>query len=343
MYASASNAEKSLRTILKMALILHENVKKSDFNQAEGLCERYKSLLAELTSVDPNAKRFLPDLQLRGSGAVWVDLENRLKEAELASAQMVGYLEEKLSATPGITYDRYKISIGRIANFFGMRMGKFRDKRMFESLGIRNVLGKNKTERIASVLRDTFEKDKMIFEQVVNTLINYHDLSGTDVDELNRLLLPIGYAVKDGKIVPTVPREIVEEEAKPFAAYLEIERILRSAVGEVRIADAYVDQSLFPSYFHDMPPEVTLKILTKKMFDKFRAVAKKFKQQKSNFEVRKSNKIHDRYLIIDRHAWMIGQSIKDAGKKHLGIVKIIDVDKVLAMFEKLWRDATVVL
>lgn len=338
-----SNTEKRFRTLLKMAKILCENIGKSNYNQAEIMCKRYQSMLTELTSIDPDAKRFLPDLQIKGSGAIWVNLENRLREAKLASSQMVGYLEEKLSSKPSIMYDRSKVSIGGIANFFGMRMGKYRDERLFESLGIMNVPGKNKPERISNVLRETFEEDRKIFEQVLNTLIKYHDLSKMNVEELNRLLLPIGYAVKDGKIVPTVPREIVEEEAKPFAAYLEIEKILRSAVGEVRIIDAYVDQSLFPLYFHDMPPEVTLKILTKKMFDTFRAVAKKFKQQKSNFEVRKSNKIHDRYLIIDRRAWMIGQSIKDAGKKPLGIVEIVDVDTVLAMFEKLWGDATVVL
>ena len=342
MCPSGLSAERKLRTLLRMARILYENIEKSDFNQAEIMCERYQDLLTELTAIDLDSKRFLPDLKLKGIGAITIDLQNRLREARLASEQMIGYLEEKLSP-PSVMYERNKITLGGIANFFGMKRGIYRDERLFETLGIRNVPGNNKSERISNVLRETFEKDKMIFEQVMNNLIKYHELSETDVGELNRLLLLIGYAVKDRKIVLTIPREIVEEEAKPFSAYLEIEKILMSATKEVKIIDAYVDQSLFHLYFHDLPSEVALKILTKQMFDKFREVARKFKRERNNFEVRKSNKIHDRYLIIDRRAWMIGQSIKDAGIKPLAIVEIEDVDTVLAMFEKLWREATIVL
>lgn len=243
----------------------------------------------------------------------------------------------------GIRYEKHKVSIGAISNFFGMRMGQYRDERLFESLGITNVPGKNKSERISNVLRETFEKERRVFEQVVNTLIKYHDLSETNFEELNRLLLPIGYIVKDQRIVPTIPKEIIEAKAKPFSAYLEIEKILQSATKDVKIIDAYVDQSLFPLYFHDLPAKVNLKILTKKMFDRFEAVAKKFKQQKHNFEVRKSTKIHDRHLIIDSRAWMIGQSIKDAGGKPLTIIEIEDADKVLVMFRQLWKEATPII
>ena len=79
------------------------------------------------------------------------------------------------------------------------------------------------------------------------------------------------------------------------------------------------------------------------MFDKFRIVARKFARQRSNFEVRKTIEIHDRYLIIDQRAWMIGQSIKDAGTKPLSIVEIEDIDAVLKMFNRLWNKATRVI
>lgn len=326
-----------------MAQILLENIEKSEFDQADIMCGRYQDLLAELISIDPDAKRFLPDLQIKGSGAIIINLENRLREAKLASAQMIGYLQEKLATSSSIKYDKERVSIGAIANFFGMKMGKYRDERMFESLGIKNVPGNNKPERISNVLQDTFHKDRKIFEQVMSSLVKYHDLSEDNFQELNRLLLPLGYTTKEGRIVPATPGEIIEEEAKPFTAYKEIEKIIMLATKEIKIMDAYVDQSLFPLYFHDLPPKVSLKILTKKMFDKFEEVAKKFKQQKSNFEVRKSNKFHDRYLIIDRRAWMIGQSIKDAGSKPFAIVEIEDVDAVLTMFDRLWNVSTKVL
>lgn len=79
------------------------------------------------------------------------------------------------------------------------------------------------------------------------------------------------------------------------------------------------------------------------MFDKFRIVARKFARQRSNFEVRKTTEIHDRFLIIDQRAWMIGQSIKDAGTKPPSIVEIEDIDAVLKMFNRLWNKATRVI
>lgn len=344
MRSSVSDMETHLRTLLKMAQVLKENVENCDFNQGNIMCDRYNDLLTKLVSIDPDAASFLPNLQLKGSGIMVVNLENRLREARLASGLMVAYLKEKLSLTTGIKYAKNHVSIGEIANFFGMRMGKYRVDRLFNSLGITNVPGKNKAERISYTLRETYANDKYIFERIMNSLIEYHHLSEKDFEELNHILLRIGYTIKGGKVTPTLPREIVEAEAKPFEAYLHVEEILLSATQEVKMIDPYVDQRLFPLYFHDIPSKVALKILTTKMFDKFKIVARKFKQQKNNFEVRKSTKLHDRYLIVDRRAWIIGQSIKDAGTKPLlSIIEIEDVDTVLKMFRKLWTEATKVI
>jgi len=142
---------------------------------------------------------------------------------------------------------------------------------------------------------------------------------------------------------PPFEKEIIETEPKPFSAYQQIEKILLLATKDVKIIDPYVDKSLFPLYFYELPSNVNLKLLIDKMFDKFKIVAQKFKEQRNNFEVRKCSEIHDRYLIIDKRAWIIGQSIKDAGKKPLSIVEIENVGAVLRMFDKLWnRSAKVV-
>ena len=137
--------------------------------------------------------------------------------------------------------------------------------------------------------------------------------------------------------------EIIYDEAKPFDVYKVLDGIFCSAKQEVEIIDAYVDSSLFPLYFHELPCTITLKLLTMKMGEKFELVAKKYKQQHVNFEVRKSDEVHDRYLIVDNRAWIIGQSIKDAGKKPLYIVQLEDAKKVKAMFTKLWLASTKVI
>jgi len=153
----------------------------------------------------------------------------------------------------------------------------------------------------------------------------------------------VAYLTEKISSITSTCRETIEAEAKPFDAYLQIEKILQSATTEVKIIDPFVDKSLFPLYFHDLPPNVVLKILTKKMVDKFELAARKFKKQKSQFEVKKITGIHDRYLIVDQRAWMIGRSIKDAGEKPFSIIEIRDVNAVLKMFTKLWNNATKVI
>jgi hypothetical protein len=91
--------KRNLGTLLGMAKVLLDNAEKSDFNQANLLCDRYQSLLKELTSIDPAANRFLPDLTIKGYGAISVDLENRLREVRMASEQMIIYLRQRLTSS----------------------------------------------------------------------------------------------------------------------------------------------------------------------------------------------------------------------------------------------------
>jgi len=98
-----------------------------------------------------------------------------------------------------------------------------------------------------------------------------------------------------------------------------------------------VDHSLFSLYLDEEPESVEIKILTKNMKGKFEAVARKFKVQRPNFEVRLSNDIHDRNILVDNRAWMFGQSLKNAGEKPLSIIEFEDISPVEATFVHLWN------
>jgi hypothetical protein len=131
-------------------------------------------------------------------------------------------------------------------------------------------------------------------------------------------------------------KEILLDESKPFDAYRLLIDIFKTARNEIAIIDPYVDDSLFTLYFNELPREVTFRLLTKNMYDKFELVAKKYKKQYVNFEVRKFDKIHDRYLVIDSRGWIIGQSLKDAGDKPLSVVELEDVEQIKEAFSSLW-------
>jgi hypothetical protein len=115
--------------------------------------------------------------------------------------------------------------------------------------------------------------------------------------------------------------------------------MLISARKKVDIIDPFVDDSIFELYLDDVHPNASIKLLTTHMYGKFREVAKRFKIQKPNFEIRTSNEVHDRYLIIDGRVWVIGQSLKDAGMKPSYIVELVDKDRILGLFQKLWNRA----
>jgi len=79
-------------------------------------------------------------------------------------------------------------------------------------------------------------------------------------------------------------------------------------------------------YLESVPVSASIRIITQNMTGKFEAVAKRFGQERNRFEVRVCQ-VHDRYLIVDDRAWIIGQSLKDAGKKPLAIMELTDTDQ----------------
>jgi len=238
---------------------------------------------------------------------------------------------------------RESMAIGAIANFFGFRYGSYNIDRLLRTLGVSEIPQGNKAEKIAYFLRLFHERDREAFVQMSDLLIRYYKLDEADVSELNSHLSQLGYAIEDNHVVSSIGKEIIRPEARPFDAFRDIEEIVLSAKEELRVIDPYVDKSLFHLYLDDVPTDVDIKIITKHMYDKFGEVARLFKAQRPHFEVGVSNQIHDRYLIVDKRAWIIGQSIKDAGKKPLSIVEITNGEKAIDLFTRLWNRSNKVI
>ena len=235
------------------------------------------------------------------------------------------------------------LAIGSVANFFGRRMGITNIHSLLTSLGLQHVPEGNKSFRISYVLKELFQSDEEDFTLFLNTLIEHHNLEREDIFALNQLLPILGYNIVSGKVKSTERKEIIYDEPRPFDAYKDIEKIILSARDEVKILDPYVDQSLFPLYFADVGSQVSIKIVTENMKGKFKEVAEKFRKQKNNFEVRLAKGIHDRFLIVDYRAWILGQSIKDAGNKPLSIIELRDPTRAIDLFSKLWMESESIL
>jgi len=59
-----------------------------------------------------------------------------------------------------------------------------------------------------------------------------------------------------------------------------------------------------------------------------------------NFEVRQNKDCHDRIFFVDRDCWIIGQSIKDTGKKPTYLAKMEGYDSFRKVFDDLWNTAS---
>jgi len=115
-----------------------------------------------------------------------------------------------------------------------------------------------------------------------------------------------------------------------------IRRIILKASNELRIIDPYMSGDIFNLYLSHLAPKVSIKILTYNLWNKFIKRAIEHKKTRGDIQVKRSTNIHDRYILIDSDAWMIGSSLKDAGNKLTTLVKMDKSELVFKMFDNLW-------
>jgi hypothetical protein len=135
----------------------------------------------------------------------------------------------------------------------------------------------------------------------------------------------------------------IEEESEilldknPYQAFKKLKLILRTCKRDLGIIDPYTNEQTIERYIEPLPESLRVRLLTRVMQGDFKGAAITYKQAHPLFEVRTSDEIHDRYLMIDRRAWIIGQSLKDAGTKApVSIVELKDANSARRQFDKLW-------
>jgi hypothetical protein len=137
----------------------------------------------------------------------------------------------------------------------------------------------------------------------------------------------------------------------PLDAYKAIRDILRPAQRSLFIVDSYVDPDII-EILGTVRPTVAIRVLTEHIYGDFRGLAKRFNQQRSgspshrNLEVRTSNTVHDRYLVIDgTKVFHLGMSIKDFSRKLSRLAEHSDPsvkEVILKTLEDYWTKAQIV-
>ena len=117
-----------------------------------------------------------------------------------------------------------------------------------------------------------------------------------------------------------------------YDAYSLIIDIMKRAEKKIQIIDNYIDDSVL-KMLAKKNKNVEVVILTSNKSNIENLDIQKFNKEYPILKVAKTNKFHDRFIVIDnKEMYHLGASIKDLGKKCLGINKIEDkeiIEKII--------------
>ena len=120
-------------------------------------------------------------------------------------------------------------------------------------------------------------------------------------------------------------------EGQIYDAYSIIIDIIKKANKKILIIDNYIDDSVL-KMLAKKKKHVEVVILTSDKTN-IQNIIQKFNKEYPILKISKTNKFHDRFIVIDnREMYHLGASIKDLGKKCFGINKIEDkeiIEKII--------------
>jgi len=115
-------------------------------------------------------------------------------------------------------------------------------------------------------------------------------------------------------------------EGQIYDAYSIIIDIIKKANKKMLIIDNYIDDSVL-KMLTKKKNNVEVVILTSDKSNIQNIDIQKFNKEYPVLKVAKTNKFHDRFIVIDnKEMYHLGASIKDLGKKCFGINKIEDIE-----------------
>ena len=118
-----------------------------------------------------------------------------------------------------------------------------------------------------------------------------------------------------------------------YDAYSLIIDIIKSAKSKILIIDNYIDDSIL-KMLSKKSANVEVVILTSQNCDITRLDINKFNNQYPILKISKTNKFHDRFIVIDnKELYHVGAALKDLGKKCIAISKIEDSEYINKLYK----------
>lgn len=162
-------------------------------------------------------------------------------------------------------------------------------------------------------MRKNFSENNQVFERL--TSLEYKLLE--QEKKINNIL-------GDLKFEENIKQKIFFK-GQIYDAYSIIIDIIKSANKKILIIDNYIDDNVL-KMLSKKKKDVEVTILTSIKSNIEKLDIKKFNKEYPILKLEKTNKFHDRFIIVDnKEMYHLGASIKDLGKKCFGINKIEDI------------------
>jgi hypothetical protein len=131
------------------------------------------------------------------------------------------------------------------------------------------------------------------------------------------------------------PNEGIFYEGQIFDAHQFVSGLIKAARNSIILIDNYIDESVL-LLLTKRNKKVSAVIYTAEISAQLKLDIARFNAQYPMIEVKKFNKSHDRFLIIDeKEIYHIGASIKDLGKKWFAFSKIeLEVKDILKKLDR---------
>ena len=131
-----------------------------------------------------------------------------------------------------------------------------------------------------------------------------------------------------------------------YRFFADLKDVINSASTDVMIVDPYFNGEAFDAYLSTADTTLNIKILADRYSKDISDYIEKHKVQfKTETELRRSEKLHDRIIFIDDEAaWIMGGSIKDAGKKATYLIPLASQLSATKkeIYNTIWDEAKVI-
>ena len=129
-----------------------------------------------------------------------------------------------------------------------------------------------------------------------------------------------------------------------YRFFADLKNIVNGAKSGLMVIDPYFDGTAFDAYLSAAPSGIAVRVLADRYAGDVATYIDKHRlQYKSSLELRSSKELHDRIVLVDDDAaWIMGGSIKDAGKKATYLIPLASpiAEAKKAIYADIWNRST---